>query len=99
MSAVSMHNDLMVALGIEGDRFGIGLDLGGPFSEGDAGHVEDHNRICRALLDLRNRGNALGATPHIVITLPDLAYVGDNGHLGDHSAIAAALAVIQAAVI
>jgi hypothetical protein len=96
MTAVSKHNDLRAALMAQAARYRTSVTLSGPFSEGDPAHTEVHNEIGRAFLHLRDVANGYGVTPPCVITLPDVAHVGDTGHITDHATFDTALTVIQA---
>lgn len=95
MTAVSKHNDLRAALIAQAARYRTGVDLSGPFTEGDPGHTEVHNEVGRAMLKLRDVANGYGVTPPVVINLPDVAKVGDTGHVADHALFDTALAVLQ----
>lgn len=100
MSGVSAHNALAIALAAEATRYGYVIDIDGPFTEGDPAHVAAHNRVCIAMIELRDyANNVLNVDPTVVISLPDEAFPGDTGHVADHVLIAAALAVLQAVTI
>jgi hypothetical protein len=94
-----MHNTLRAALETQAARFRTSVELSGPFSEGDPGHTEAHNEIGRAFLKLRDVANGYGVTPPVVLTLPDVAHVGDMGHISDHALFATALTVIQSVTL
>ncbi len=97
--AVDVHNDLYARILYQGARYRTTVTLTGPFAEGDPAHVDAHNKVCIALIRLRDAGNSAGTDPEIVITLPDVAAVGDTGHITDHALIESALQVIEAAVL
>jgi hypothetical protein len=96
MSGVTVHNDLHDRIMVLGARYHVTVDIGGPFTEGDPAHVEEHNRVNRAMIDLMDAGNAAGVTPEIAISLPGSRIVGDTGHIIDHGLMDAALDVLEA---
>lgn len=97
--SVDVHNDLRARLLIQAQRYMSSVDIGGPFTENAPGHVNEHNKLCIAMIHLRDVGNSLGVDPEIVISLPDEAHVGDTGHVDDHDLIEAALVVLESAVM
>ncbi len=88
---VDAHNELRSGVLREAERFGVTVDLGGPYKVGDPGHIQEHNKT-RAALDL------LAKTAGVTVTLPDEHRVGDTGHAPhDHDLLDQALAVISKA--
>jgi hypothetical protein len=99
VSGADTHNALYYALLTLGGRYHVTVDIGGPFDVNSPAHTEEHNRIGRAMLALRDAANAAPVTPAVVLTLPDVALVGDTGHVTDHATLATALTVLQAVVL
>lgn len=97
--SVDVHNDLRARTLTQAGRYMTTVNIGGPFVENAPDHVNEHNKLCIALIHLMNVGNDHGAEPYIAISLPDEAHVGDTGHVSDHALIETALQVIEAAVL
>lgn len=85
---VDAHNELRDGILREAERFGVKVDIGGPYKPGDPAHIQEHNKT-RAALD------TLAKTAGIVVVLPTVHKLGDTGHApGDHDKLAQALALI-----
>lgn len=97
--AVDVHNDLYARLLAVASRFHTTVDIPGPFAAGDPAGVEAHNANGRAMLKLRDVANAYDVDPVVVISLPDVAHVGDTGHIADHVLHEDALQVLEAVVM
>lgn len=93
--AVDVHNDLYSRILYQAARYRTSVSITGPFVAGDAAHVDAHNKVCIALIRLRDVANGYDVDPEVVLTLPDVAAVGDTGHITDHALIEAALTVIE----
>ena len=87
---VADHNTLRTAVLAEAARFGVTVDIGGPFTIGDPGHIAEHNKMVTALQTIANAGV-------VTVTLPDTAHLDDTGHITDHATLLAALEDVQAA--
>lgn len=88
---VDAHNELRSGILREAERFGVLVDIGGPYSIGDPGHIQEHNKATQALAAIAN-------TAGITIDLPTEHAFGDAGHAPvDHDLLAQALAVISKA--
>lgn len=93
--AVDVHNDLHSRITYQAARYRTSVSITGPFAEGDPAHVDAHNKVCIALIRLRDVANGYDVDPVVTISLPDVAAVGDTGHIADHALIEAALDVIE----
>ena len=88
---VDAHNELRAGILREAERFGVSVDLGGPYKIGDPGHIQEHNKT-RAAID------TIAKVAGITVVLPEVHKLGDTGHAPhDHDQLDQALALISAA--
>lgn len=88
---VDAHNELRSGLLREAERFGIKIDVGGPYAENDPGHVQEHEKT-RIALEL------LAKTAGIQVALPPTRKLGDHDHAPtDHDSLDLALDLISKA--
>jgi len=83
---VTDHNELVALLDEQAARFGYTKVSGGPFSENDPAHIDQHNLM---VTDLQGLATLAGRS--FTTELPPVANRGDAGHPKDHDAIRAAL--------
>ena len=86
---VTDHNELVALLDEQAARFLYQKVSGGPFSEGDPAHIDQHNLMVTDLTAL-----ATLAGQSFTTELPPVATRGEPGHPKDHDAIRAALAEV-----
>lgn len=86
---VTDHNELVALLDEQAARFGYTKVSGGPFSENDPAHIEQHNLMVTDL-----QGLAALAGQSFSTVLPPVANRGDAGHPKDHDAVRDALAEV-----
>lgn len=92
MGHVDDHNDLMKRILEQAARLKIPVDVGGPWVEGDPGHIIAHNKTRQALISL---AQAVQLSP----PLPDIHSLADSGHISDHGLMAKAIKDIEEGIV